>query len=78
MPPRAAARCRRPTGGQSGTPKALFAELINAKPSEIAYVSSTSAGENLVVQALGLDRRFDGNVVTDGLHFEARSCTCWN
>jgi selenocysteine lyase/cysteine desulfurase len=59
-----------PTGGQSGTPKALFAELINAKPSEIAYVSSTSAGENLVVQALDLDRRFDGNVVTDGLHFE--------
>ena len=59
-----------PAGGQSGTPKALFAALINAKPSEIAYVSSTSAGENLVVQALGLDRRFDGNVVTDGLHFE--------
>jgi selenocysteine lyase/cysteine desulfurase len=59
-----------PTGRQSGTPKALFAELINAKPSEIAYVSSTSAGENLVVQALDLDRRFDGNVVTDGLHFE--------
>ncbi len=59
-----------PAGGQSGTPKALFAELINAKPSEIAYVSSTSAGENLVVQALDLDRRFDGNVVTDGLHFE--------
>jgi len=59
-----------PAGGQSDTPKALFAALINAKPSEIAYVSSTSAGENLVVQALGLDRRFDGNVVTDGLHFE--------
>jgi len=59
-----------PAGGQSGTPKALFAALINAKPSEIAYVSSTSAGENLVVQGLELDRRFDGNVVTDGLHFE--------
>jgi selenocysteine lyase/cysteine desulfurase len=59
-----------PAGGQSGAPKALFATLINAKPSEIAYVSSTSAGENLVVQALELERRFDGNVVTDGLHFE--------
>jgi selenocysteine lyase/cysteine desulfurase len=59
-----------PTAGQSGTPRTLFAELINAKPSEVAYVSSTSAGENLVVQALELDRRFDGNVVTDGLHFE--------
>ena len=43
-------------GGGSGTPnpRALFAELINAKPTEIAYVSSTSAGENLVVRALGL------------------------
>ena len=59
-----------PTSGQSGTPRTLFAELINAKPSEVAYVSSTSAGENLVVQALELDRRYDGNVVTDGLHFE--------
>jgi selenocysteine lyase/cysteine desulfurase len=59
-----------PAGGQSGTPRTLFAALINAKPSEIAYVSSTSAGENLVVQALDLEHRFDGNVVTDGLHFE--------
>lgn len=59
-------------GGVSPTTtvRALFAELINAKPSEIAFVSSTSAGENLVVQALDLHRRFDGNVVTDGLHFE--------
>lgn len=51
-------------------PKALFAELINAKPSEIAYVPSTSFGENLVVQSLGLHKRYDGNVVSDGLHFE--------
>ena len=59
-------------GGSAGTPnpRALFAELINAKPAEIAYVSSTSAGENLVVRSLGLDHQFDGNVVTDGLHFE--------
>ena len=52
------------------TAKDIFAELINASPSEIAYVSSTSEGENLVTRALGLDHRFDGNVVTDGLHFE--------
>jgi selenocysteine lyase/cysteine desulfurase len=52
------------------SPKALFARLINAKPTEIAHVSSTSAGENLVMRALGLDHRRDGNVVTDGLHFE--------
>ena len=58
------------SGARAATPKALFAELINAKPTEIAYVSSTSAGENLVVQALGLHRSLDGNVVTDGLHFE--------
>src|SRR4029078_2702823 len=56
--------------GASGTPKALFAELINARPSEIAYVSSTSAGENLVVQALGLHRSTDGNVVTHGVPLE--------
>lgn len=52
------------------SPKRLFAQLVNAKPSEIAQVSSTSAGENLVMRALGLGHRFDGNVVTDGLHFE--------
>jgi len=61
-------------GGGAGAPqldaKGLFAELINAKPSEIASVSSTSAGENLVVQALGLDRDFRGNVVSDELHFD--------
>jgi selenocysteine lyase/cysteine desulfurase len=28
-------------------PRALFAQLINAKPTEIAYVSSTTEGENL-------------------------------
>jgi selenocysteine lyase/cysteine desulfurase len=59
-----------PTDRVSPNPRALFAQLINAKPAEIAYVSSTSEGENLVVCALGLDHRRDGNVVTDGLHFE--------
>lgn len=49
--------------------KAEFAALINAKPAEIASITSTSEGENLVVEALGI-RRFDGNVVTDSLHFE--------
>jgi selenocysteine lyase/cysteine desulfurase len=55
---------------QRPDPKALFAELIGAKPTEIAYVPSTSFGENLVVQSLGLHKRYDGNVVSDGLHFE--------
>jgi selenocysteine lyase/cysteine desulfurase len=58
------------SGAPAPTPRELFARLINAKSSEIAHVSSTSAGENLVVRALGLDHRFEGNVVTDGLHFE--------
>jgi selenocysteine lyase/cysteine desulfurase len=55
---------------QRPDPKAIFAALIGAQPSEIAYVPSTSFGENLVVQSLGLHARFAGNVVTDGLHYE--------
>jgi selenocysteine lyase/cysteine desulfurase len=34
--------------------KSEFAALINAKPSEIAFVPNTSTGENLVVNGLGL------------------------
>ena len=56
--------------GEGFNAKALFAELINAKPSEIAYVPNTSTGENFVVSALGLDRPTDANVVTDWLHFD--------
>jgi selenocysteine lyase/cysteine desulfurase len=61
---------RRESESPRADPKALFAELIGAKASEIAYVPSTSFGENLVVQSLGLHKNFDGNVVSDGLHFE--------
>src|SRR6476646_8591333 len=67
---------RAPGGRSSGAqppradPKALFAELINAKPTEIAYVPNTSTGENLVVNGLELDRKFAGNVVTDWLHYD--------
>jgi selenocysteine lyase/cysteine desulfurase len=57
--------------------KALFARLINAKPSEICYVPNTSTGENLVINGLGIKTglnrgipRFEGNVVTDSLHFD--------
>jgi selenocysteine lyase/cysteine desulfurase len=50
-------------------PRALFAELINAKPTEISTIPNTSWGENLVVESLGI-RKFDGNVVTDALHFD--------
>jgi len=59
-----------PFGGGGGTdPKAAFAALINARPSEVSYIPNTSAGENLVVECLGITK-FDGNVVTDALHFE--------
>lgn len=47
-----------------------FAELIGAKPDEIAFVNSTTAGENMVVAALGLHQPGNGNIVTDALHFE--------
>jgi selenocysteine lyase/cysteine desulfurase len=49
--------------------KSEFAALINASPSEIAFVPNTSTGENLVVNGLGLPGS-GGNVVTDAFHFE--------
>ncbi len=49
--------------------KQLYARLIGAKNSEISFVPSTLAGENLIVAALGLPAS-GGNVVTDALHFE--------
>ncbi len=49
--------------------KQLYARLIGAHASEISFVPSTLAGENLVVAALGLPA-VGGNVVTDALHFE--------
>jgi selenocysteine lyase/cysteine desulfurase len=60
-----------PFGGTraGADPKTAFAALVNAKPSEVSYIPNTSAGENLVVECLGITK-FDGNVVTDGLHFE--------
>jgi selenocysteine lyase/cysteine desulfurase len=49
--------------------KRMFAQLINAQPSEISFVGSTMAGENLIASGLGLGSG-GGNVVTDALHFE--------
>jgi selenocysteine lyase/cysteine desulfurase len=48
--------------------KTRFAALINAAPTEIAFTSSTSDGENIVVLGLDLAKR-KGNVVIDELHF---------
>jgi selenocysteine lyase/cysteine desulfurase len=48
--------------------KASFAAMIGARPTEIAFVSSTSDGENIVVLGLDLPAK-KGNVVLDELHF---------
>ncbi len=48
--------------------KEVFGELIHAAPDEVAFVQSTSDGENIVVAGLDLPRR-GGNVVVDDLHF---------
>ncbi|WP_203290661.1 aminotransferase class V-fold PLP-dependent enzyme [Maricaulis parjimensis] len=45
-----------------------YADLINAEASEVAYITSTSAGEQMAVNCLGLPRR-GGRIVTDVLHF---------
>jgi selenocysteine lyase/cysteine desulfurase len=66
---RSAPGAPRQAGAARTDPKALFAKLINAKPTEISYVPNTSTGENLVVNGLGI-KCFDGNVVTDALHFD--------
>ena len=48
---------------------ALFAQLINAAPSEVAVVPSTLEGENLIAAALGLGA--GAGVVTDPYHYDA-------
>ena len=48
--------------------KARFGKMIGAKPGEVAFVSSTSDGENIVVSGLDLPAK-KGNVVLDELHF---------
>lgn len=44
-----------------------FARLIGAQPAEIGFLFSTSEGENIVTQAIGLAR--GDNVVVDELHY---------
>ena len=48
--------------------RAKFARLINAEPDEIAFVQSTTAGEQLMLRALGLPAK-GAHIVTDTLHF---------
>jgi selenocysteine lyase/cysteine desulfurase len=48
--------------------KSMFARLINAKTSEIAFTGSTTIGENTILN--GMDLR-GANVVTNDLHYTA-------
>jgi selenocysteine lyase/cysteine desulfurase len=45
-----------------------FAALVGATPEELCFVQSTTMGENLILQALGLPQT-GGRIVTDALHF---------
>jgi len=58
------------TAAKQAETKQLFGTLINASAEEIAFVMSTTDGENLVVSGLGL-AELGGNVVIDDLHFAA-------
>lgn len=54
--------------------KALFAAIIGAQAHEIAFIQSTTDGENMVLAGLGLSQpgaKSRGNIVIDDLHFEA-------
>ena len=50
--------------------KELFARLIGARPSEIAFVQNTTDAENIVVAGMDLAHA-KGNVVIDSLHYQA-------
>jgi selenocysteine lyase/cysteine desulfurase len=59
----------RGTGGAKQVAiKEQFAELINAKPTEIAFAQSTADGESTVAAGMELGRS-SGNVVIDELHY---------
>jgi selenocysteine lyase/cysteine desulfurase len=60
------------SGTISAGVKSAFAGLINARPSEIAFIPNTSTGENLVVNGLEIAEQSSRgiNVVTDALHFD--------
>jgi len=51
------------------TARTLFARLINADADEISWVPSTMAGENAVVNGLGLPGT-KARIVTDAYHFD--------
>ena len=56
------------TAAQQAELKAKYGRLINASAAEIAFTSSTSDGENIVVMGLDMAKK-KGNIVIDELHF---------
>jgi selenocysteine lyase/cysteine desulfurase len=49
--------------------KKMYAGLINADPGEIAWIPGTMAGENMIVNGLGIPGS-KARIVTDALHFD--------
>ncbi|MCB0009682.1 MAG: aminotransferase class V-fold PLP-dependent enzyme, partial [Anaerolineales bacterium] len=54
---------------QTETLRSLFAQLVNARLTEVGLIYTTSEAENMVVRALGLQQ--GDNIVTDDLHYSA-------
>ena len=55
-------------GVEDGEVLGKFARLVNADPQEVAFVQSTTTGEQMVLRALGIPAS-GGHIVTDTLHF---------
>ncbi|HEY7906525.1 MAG TPA: aminotransferase class V-fold PLP-dependent enzyme [Wenzhouxiangella sp.] len=45
-----------------------FAKLVNVTPEELSYIQSTTAGEHMLLHALGFPQ-CGGHIITDHLHF---------
>ena len=45
-----------------------FARLVNVSASELSYIQSTTAGEHMILQAMGFPHS-GGHIITDHLHF---------
>jgi selenocysteine lyase/cysteine desulfurase len=56
------------SGAEDEDVLAKFARLVNADADEVAFVQSTTTGEQMVLRALGLPES-GGHIVTDTLHF---------
>ena len=54
---------------QTETLRALFAQLVNARLTEVGLIYTTSEAENVIVRALALGP--GDNIVTDDLHYAA-------